>query len=255
MMVIAMTGCTRIPTGEVGLRIKFDKTTETVELPAGSFNQTIVGAVLKFPIKAVAAEVENLTPIASDNSTMKDFDTTIVYNINPSSVPELYSKQSRSFHAVNTEDETLLMYSYMQLIAKNAIFKVARKYESLKMNDARQAIEGEIMQMMQETLKQERLESALIISQVQVKSISPADAIKESADNLVKAQNAQKQKEVEVGTAELEAKRIAVLNANAGAIGYMNAMAQMKIAEGIANGKVQTVVIPYDFKGMVNVGK
>lgn len=29
----------------------------------------------------------------------------------------------------------------------------------------------------------------------------------------------------------------------------------MKIAEGIADGKVHTVVIPYDFKGMVNVGK
>lgn len=27
----------------------------------------------------------------------------------------------------------------------------------------------------------------------------------------------------------------------------------MKIAEGIAAGKVQTVVIPYDFKGMVNI--
>lgn len=27
----------------------------------------------------------------------------------------------------------------------------------------------------------------------------------------------------------------------------------MKIAEGIAEGKVQTVVIPYDFKGMLKV--
>lgn len=34
----------------------------------------------------------------------------------------------------------------------------------------------------------------------------------------------------------------------------MQAQAQMKIAEGIAEGKVHTVVIPYDFKGMVNVG-
>lgn len=28
----------------------------------------------------------------------------------------------------------------------------------------------------------------------------------------------------------------------------------MKIAEGIAEGKLHTVVIPYDFKRMVNVG-
>jgi hypothetical protein len=32
----------------------------------------------------------------------------------------------------------------------------------------------------------------------------------------------------------------------------MNAMANMKIAEGVANGKVATIVVPYDFKGIVN---
>ena len=59
-------------------------------------------------------------------------------------------------------------------------------------------------------------------------------------------------KEVEVQTAKKEAERIAALNANAGAIGYMNAMANLKIAEGVANGKVQSIVVPYDFKGIVN---
>jgi hypothetical protein len=33
----------------------------------------------------------------------------------------------------------------------------------------------------------------------------------------------------------------------------MNAQAQMKIAEGIREGKVNTIVVPMDFKGMVNV--
>jgi len=73
------------------------------------------------------------------------------------------------------------------------------------------------------------------------------------ADYLVRAKNEEKTKEVEVQIAKKEAERIAALNANAGAISYMQAQAQMKIADGIAEGKVQTVVIPYDFKGMVNV--
>jgi hypothetical protein len=64
--------------------------------------------------------------------------------------------------------------------------------------------------------------------------------------------NELKTKEVEVQTAKKEAERIEALNANAGAIGYMNAMANMKIAEGVANGKVATIVVPYDFKGIVN---
>ncbi len=35
-------------------------------------------------------------------------------------------------------------------------------------------------------------------------------------------------------------------------IAFMNAQAQLKVAEGVANGKVHTVVVPYDFKGIVN---
>ncbi len=255
LAMFAFTGCSRINTGEVGLRVNFDKTVEQSELKTGSFNQTLIGSILKFPIKEIAADVTDLQPLAADNSTMKDFDLTVVYSINPDSVSDLWVNKSRSFHAEASDGEVFLMHSYVQLTARNAVFKVARKYAALGMNDVRGSIETEIMAAMKATLDQEKLSGAILVTQVQVKSIVPSDAVKLSADSLVRAQNENKQKEVEVGTAKLEAERIAALNANAGAIGYMSAMAQMKIAEGIANGKVQTVVIPYDFKGMVNVGK
>jgi regulator of protease activity HflC (stomatin/prohibitin superfamily) len=254
LLALSATACTRIPTGEVGLRVNFDKTIDDKELVAGSFNQVLVGDVLKFPVKEIAATVNDLTPLAADNSTMKDFDVAIIYNLNPNSIAELYTKKSHSFHAISPEGETLLMYSYLQLTARNAVYKEARKYPALEMNDKRGQIESDILQTMKATLAAEGLSNDIVISQVQVKSISPSDAVRQSADALVKAQNEKKQKAVEVETAKLEAERIAALNANSGAINYMQAQAQMRIAEGIANGKVQTVVIPYDFKGMVNIG-
>ena len=67
------------------------------------------------------------------------------------------------------------------------------------------------------------------------------------------AQNAEKQKQVEVRTAKLEAERIAALNANAGATKYMEATALVTIAEAVKEGKVSTIIVPYDFKGIVNV--
>lgn len=254
LIALSATACTRIPTGEVGLRVNFDKTIESKELVAGSFNQVFVGDVLKFPVKEIAATVTDLTPLAADNSTMKDFDVSVIYNLNPDSIAELYTKKSKSFHTVSADGETLLMYSYLQLTARNAVYKEARKYAALEMNDKRAQIEADILQTMKQTIAAEGLSNDIVISQVQVKSIAPSDAVRQSADALVKAQNEKKQKAVEVETAKLEAERIAALNANAGAINYMQAQAQMKIAEGIASGKVQTVVIPYDFKGMVNVG-
>jgi len=249
---VGISGCKVVDTGEVGLRVNFDKTVEPEERVAGSFNQTIVGTILTFPIKDVTVEVRDLMPLAADNSTMKDFDIAVIYNITPSAVSDLYINKSRSFHLADASGDIYLMHAYIHQTARNAVYKIARKYEALNMNDNRAQIEQEIQANMIETLANEKL-NGIVVSQVRVGSMVPSDAVKASADNLVRAKNEEKTKEVEVQIAKKEAERIAALNANAGAISYMQAQAQMKIAEGIAAGKVQTVVIPYDFKGMVNI--
>lgn len=246
-------GCTRIETGEVGLRINFDKTTDPTERLPGSFNQTLIGDIVTFKIQDVAVAVDNMTPLASDNSTIKDFDMTVVYNVNPAAVSELWTTKNKAFHGLSEKgDDILLMQNYVALSARNAAYKVAREYESLKMADNRQLIEQKIRDSIIKTLSEEKLAEKITVSQVQVRAITPADVIVASANELVRAQNELKTKEVEVQTAKKEAERIAALNANAGAIGYMNAMANLKIAEGVANGKVQSIVVPYDFKGIVN---
>lgn len=249
-----LISCTRIETGEVGIRIGFDKQISPGELLPGSFNQTLIGSVLTFPVKDVSVKVEDMTPLAKDNSTMKDFDAVVIYNVNPQSVSELYVTKNKSFHATH-ENDIYLMYNYVHQAARNAIYKSVRKYEALDMNDNRQAIETEVKELMAKSLADEKLDGSVTISQVLVRSILPADSIVASANELVRAKNEYKQKEVEVQTAKKEAERIAALNANKGAIEYMAAMANMKIAEAIANGKVNTIVIPLDFKGMININK
>lgn len=252
LLTAFLASCTRIETGEVGIRIGFDKQISPGELLPGSFNQTFVGSVLTFPVKDVSVRVEDMTPLAKDNSTMKDFDALVIYNLNPQSVSELYVSKNKSFHEVH-ESDIYLMYNYVHQAARNAIYKSARKYDALEMNDNRQAIEMEVKELMQGSLAAEGLDGSITISQVLVRVIMPADSVVASANELVRAKNEYKQKEVEVQTAKKEAERIAALNANKGAIEYMAAMANMKIAEAIAAGRVNTIVIPMDFKGMVNV--
>ena len=99
----------------------------------------------------------------------------------------------------------------------------------------------------------EKLDGSITVSQVLVRQVKPAANIVASANALVQAQNEQKRKQVEVQTAKLEAERISALNANKGATEYMAAMALQDIAEGVKNGKVNSVVVPYDFKGIINV--
>ena len=253
VLAMSAAACTRIETGEVGVRIGMDKQVQQGELQPGSLNQVMFGDVLTFPVKDVQVDVGNLTPLASDNSTVKDFDMSIVYSVNPTSVAEIYVNKNRGFHFVTDNGDTLLMFNYIHQLGRNAAYKVARRYESLKMADNRAEIELLIRQEIVQQLEAEKLAGSINISQVLVRQILPADNIVGSANALVQAQNEQKQKEVEVRTAKLEAERIAALNANAGATKYMEATAIVTIAEAVKEGKVNTIVIPYDFKGIVNV--
>lgn len=252
-LMATASACTRIETGEVGVRRSFDKTIETTELQPGTVNQVIFGDVLTFPTKDVSVDITNLTPLASDNSTVADFDMSVIYSINPTSVAEIYIEKNRGFHMETEDGDTLLMYNYVRQLGRNAAYKVARKYESLKMADNRAEIEQLIRQEIVNQLAAEKLDGVIDVSQILVRQIKPAGNIVASANALVQAQNEQKRKEVEVATAKLEAQRISALNANKGATEYMAAMALQDIAEGVKNGKVNTVVVPYDFKGIINV--
>jgi len=252
-LMATASACTRIETGEVGVRVAMDKQIEKDELKPGSLNQTFFGSVMTFPVKDVEVGISDMTPLASDNSTIKDFDLSIIYSVTPGSVAEIYINKNRGFHAENDDGDVLLMYNYIRQLGRNAVYKVARKYESLKMADNRAEIEQLVRQEVVAQLEKEKLGGSINISQVLVRQIMPATAIVNSANALVQAQNEQKKKQVEVETAKLEAERISALNANAGATKYMEATAIVTIAEAIKEGKVNTIVVPYDFKGIVNV--
>ena len=250
-LAVLATGCTRIETGEVGVRVGFDKQVKPGELLPGSFNQVLIGDVLTFPVKDVNVKLDDMTPVAKDNSTMKDFDAVVIYNINQSQVAELYSQKSQAFHARHNGD-IYLMYNYIVQTARNAIYKEARKYEALDMADNRQAMEQAIKDQIQKSLAEEKLDGSLVIGQVLIRTVVPADSVVASANELVRAKNELKQKEVEVKTAEAEARRMAALsNQSAQSVQFMQAQAMLNISEGIKNGKVQTIVVPANFNALM----
>jgi regulator of protease activity HflC (stomatin/prohibitin superfamily) len=252
LTAVALTSaCTRIETGEVGVRVGFDKQVQPGELLPGSFNQTFIGDVLTFPVKDVNVVLENMTPVAKDNSTMKDFDAVVVYNINSQNVAELYSTKNKSFHA-EFKGDTYVMYNYVVQNARNAIYKAARKYEALDMADNRTDMENYIKEEIVRNLSEEKLDGSIMISQVMIRNVLPSDTVVESANALVRSKNELKQKEVEVKTAEAESRRMAALANNSGAsIAFMQAQAMLNISEGIKNGQVQTIVVPSNFNALM----
>ena len=212
----------------------------------GSWNQTIVGDVLTFPVKDIAVNLENKSPMTADNSALDDFDVTVVYNVNPSSVSELYTKKSRSFHVYENGD-IYLMHSYVSTLNKSV-----REYNALEVADKRVDIEGKIKETVTSQLKAEGLENSINLSVVQVKNILPNKEILKAATDYVRAQSTLRVKATEVEIAKKESERMAALaNNSQQSIAYMQAQAALNISEGIKNGKVNTIVVPANFNALM----
>ena len=144
------------------------------------------------------------------------------------------------------------MYNYIVQNARNAIYKAARKYEALDMADKRSEMEKIIQDEIVRNLAEEKLDGAIMISQVMIRNVVPSDTVVESANALVRSKNELKQKEVEVKTAEAESRRMAALaNNSSSSIAFMQAQAMLNISEGIKNGKVQTIVVPSNFNALM----
>ncbi len=254
LAALSLAACARIETGTVGLRVNMSNVVEPQELQPGSWNQTMFGSVLEFPVRSIQVSKDNMSPQTADNSTLKDFDVAMVYDINPTSVSDIWINQSRAFHSYE-KGEWFLMHNYMLQLLNSASVKAVRKYKALEVADNRQNIEIAIKEIVDQMLADEKLDKSIVVSQVRVANAVPADDIVASANAAVKATNDLKTKQVEVDIAKQEAVRIQTLNSNSQAIPYMNAMAQMEIAKAVREGKVQTILLPVDFKGMVNVGK
>lgn len=248
MLLVVLSGCDRIETGTVGLRVGFDKQVNMVELPPGSFNQTFVGSVLTFPVREISLVLDNIQPQTKDNSTLADMDVTIIYGIVPSQVGELYVAKSRGMH-IEEHGDIFLMYNYLTTIARSAAYKATQQHDAMAVMGARQDIETSMMTIMREALKAEKLDDKINISQVQVRNAQPANSIIESANEAIKAQNDLKTATKRVEIAAQEAARQTLL-ARPANLEYMKVQAQLNISEGVRDGKVSTIIVPSNFTAL-----
>jgi regulator of protease activity HflC (stomatin/prohibitin superfamily) len=248
----AMQGCTRIVDGEVGVRVSSGGTIESAELMTG-YHQTMFGSIIEFPVRDITLAIDNMTPMASENVPFADFDMSILYNINPQAVAELYKTKARSFHSYDEHSkDTYLMYNYVSLLAKNAAYKAVRSYKSLEATDKRPELEVKIKELVVAELTKEGLADKINISAVQIRGIVPNRDILASSTAVVTAENALKVKNTEIAIAESEARRMKALSENSKqSTDYMQAQASLTIAQAIAAGKVQTIIVPSNMTSLM----
>jgi len=248
-LAVALSGCQRIETGEVGLRVDFSKQVQMGELQPGSFNQTIVGDVITFQVRDIALPLDDMHPQTSDNSTLTDMDVQLIYSINSTSVGEMYVNNSKAFNAINDDGDIFLMYNYMRDVARSATYKAVAKYPALETVRKRDEIEAEISRQIAITLKEKKLDTSLTITQVQVRNIQPAQSIIDSANEAITEQNKLATATNRVKTAEQEAKRQELLSRPA-SLAWMKAQTELNYSQAALEGKVNMMIVPHNFTAL-----
>lgn len=257
-LIAQSLGCARIETGEVGLRRTFTGEVRTDELNVG-LHQTLVGDVIRFSAKETLISIDNMQPQTLDKTTLKDIDLNFMYSVTPTSIGELYVKYGNSAHLYDANTGELYpMANYVIPFVRAALYSCVAKFQALDVNDNRVKIEQEIMSDVREMLSKEGLGEQIRIAQVNIRNIQIAEALVESANNVVRAQNDLKTKQTEVQIAEAEARRIQALSRQTDEkyVRLLQAQATLKQADAlyeISKKAPSYMVVPANFSGMINI--
>ena len=203
LLAVLPRSCTRVETGEVGLRKTFTGTVEMVPLGPG-FHQSIVGQVLIFSAREVLVPVKDLHPVTADKLPMEDVDVQFTYKVNPGSIPALYTKYSASYH-VEGDREIFVMQRFVEQFVRSAVADSIAKYPALQVNDKRAEIVGAIQDDVNGKIKREGLEKDLTVGQIVFTTVQIPRVIVESTAAVVKAQNEAKAAEFTANVARVSA--------------------------------------------------
>ncbi|MNK09887.1 SPFH domain / Band 7 family protein [compost metagenome] len=260
LFALTLAGCSRVEQGHIGIRQNWDKTIEQGELTPG-VHSSVFSEVIEAAANEVNLYIENAHPLTADKTTLSDLDLNVMYTVEPNAISELYSG-FKARHVVDEHKVVYVMQKYLVTIINSAVSDAVGKYKALEANDNRKAIETDIRVAIIEKLKEEKLDGKIKIGSIIIKNLAIDPALTASNMAVIKAANEYRAKEYEVKTAQQEANRMEILAKQSGPqyVEYMKAQSQLIVSQGLveamkAGRGSQTIIIPADFKGFLNVGK
>lgn len=203
LLLLVLVGCTRVETGEVGLRKDFNGAVEPDPLGTG-YHQSLIGSVLIFSGREVLVPVKGLHPVTADKLPMEDVDIQFTYHVNPAAIPSLYTKYSASYNAEES-GEIFMMRGMIEQFVRSAVADAIAKYPALTVNDSRTEIAGLIASDVQTKIRNEGLDKDLSVGQIVFTNVSIPQSIVVSTQQVVAAQNSAKAAEYEANKVRVAA--------------------------------------------------
>lgn len=198
-VALGLTACGGvIEQGNVGVRTTFGKVSPEPE-SAGMY-VAILSHVDEYSAKESAVNLDNMTPKARDNLTLKDMDLTVYYRTDGSKIPALtvkYAGQSRRSNG----GMWFPGYTLVENLSRTAVYEEVAKQDSLTIHQHRDDVANAVKKNVQEELDKSD-PGVFTITRVVMRQVITDPAIEQSI-----LANVQMQKQVEAKKAELELAR------------------------------------------------
>ena len=265
-LVFAVSSCGTIESGNVGIRTTLGKVSADEVEPGIYLGVPGISRVQEFSAKEIGLDLNDLTPKARDNLSLRDLDVTVYYRVMPGSVADLYVK----YAGQHTRDEGsrvyLPAYALLQRVARNAIYQQASHIDSLVMHTQREELAQAVRKSLQGELDAND-KGVFQITRVVIRSLTTDPAIEKAIQDSVAAQKqlettkqriaiAEAEAQVEVKKAEGIARANQIINQSL-TREYLQHESNLALLNFAEKGGTTTVVLPANMQTapLINIGK
>jgi regulator of protease activity HflC (stomatin/prohibitin superfamily) len=266
VVVAGFSSCGTVESGNVGIRTTLGKVSPEEVEPGVYLGIPGISRVQEFSAKEIGLDLNDLTPKARDNLSLRDLDMTVYYRVMPGSIADLYVK----YAGQHTRDEGsrvyLPAYALLQRVARNAIYQQASHIDSLVMHTQREELAQAVRKSLQGELDAND-KGVFQITRVVIRSLTTDPAIEKAIQDSVAAQKqlettkqriaiAEAEAQVEVKKAEGIARANQIINQSL-TREYLQHESNLALQKFAEKGGTTTVVIPANMQTapLISIGK
>lgn len=266
LLLVTLSSCGTIQSGHVGVRTTLGKVSLDELTPGIYLGVPGISMVQEFSAKEIGIDLNDMTPKARDNLTLRDLDLTVYYRVADSAIADLFVKYAGQ-HTRDEGSRTFLpAYGLLQRLTRNAAYEQAARIDSLVMHTQRDELASAIRKGLQAELDTND-KGVFTITRVVVRSLTTDPAIEKAIQDSVAAQKqlettkqrvaiAEAEAQVEVKRAEGVARANQIINQSL-TREYLQHESNLALHKFAEKGGTTTVVIPANMQTapLINIGK
>lgn len=201
--IIAFMSAYTVETGNVAVERTLGKVNHEEMLQGLNFKLPFLTTRIEFSAKEIAIDIDDLTPKAADNLSLKDLDVSVFYRVPQDRISELMVKYAAT--AERGRDGIYLpAFGLVWREARSTIYEQVSEIDSLQLHKRREFLQSAVLTELQERL--ERSDPGdIVITRVVVRALNTDPSIEAAIRDAVEAEKRLEAKQVQVEIAKKDA--------------------------------------------------